>query len=48
MDEKLRRLSKIAISIAIILATLSAIIWIIETHTVTVNLPGKLMNEIKR
>jgi hypothetical protein len=47
MDEKLRRLSKLAISIAIILVTVSAIIWIVETHTETVNLPGKIISPAK-
>jgi hypothetical protein len=47
-DEKLNSLFKWAIKITILLVTLSAIIWIIETHTETVNLPGKVTTEIQR
>lgn len=47
-DDKLHSLLKLAIKIAVVLVTLSAIIWIVETYTDTINLPGKIISDTER
>jgi len=47
MDDKFHSLVKFIIKIAAVLVTLFAVIWIFETYTETVDLPGKVTSGIK-
>jgi len=48
MDDKLHSLLKLIIKIAVVLVTLSIILWVFETYTETVNLPGKVTSDSKQ